>query len=75
MHCSLSLGLYDGNMSLAHRDTEPVGAGSGQQAAARQASSKAATSGTTLGKAAAFSIMRSPRRPEPNSGDMLAAQE
>src|SRR5215218_1654045 len=51
-------------MSVAHFET---GAGSGEQAAVRQASSNAATGGSNLGKAAALLLMRSPRRPSPNS--------
>ena len=66
MHCSLSLGLYDGNMSVAHLETG-VGVESGQQAAVRQASSKAMANPNNLGKAAALPILRSPCRREPNS--------
>jgi hypothetical protein len=66
MHCSLSLGLYDGNISVAHLETG-VGVESGQQAAVRQASSKAIATANNLGKAVALPILRSPCRREPNS--------
>lgn len=73
MHCSLSLGLYDGNMSVAHLETG-VGVESGQQAAVRQASSKAIANANKLGKGAVLPIMRSPCRREPNSRRFAAGQ-